>query len=48
MPRPGLEALRLIVHGPNAMKERFIAPYFMDEVQRDIFEALCTSKRPPS
>jgi DNA primase len=40
MPRPGLEALRLIVHGPTAMKERFIAPYFLNEVQRDIFEAL--------
>jgi DNA primase len=44
MPRPGLEALRLIVHGPNAMKERFIAPYFVNEVQRDIFEALCTNQ----
>jgi DNA primase len=44
MPRPGLEALRLIVHGPTAMKERFIAPYFVDEVQRDIFEALCTQQ----
>jgi hypothetical protein len=44
MPRPGLEALRLIVHGPTAMKERFIAPYFVDEVQRDIFEALCTDQ----
>jgi DNA primase len=44
MPRPGLEALRLIVHGPTAMKERFIAPYFLNEVQRDIFEALSTSQ----
>ena len=44
MPRPGLEALRLIVHGPNAMKERFIAQYFIDETQRDIFEALCTKQ----
>jgi DNA primase len=42
MPRPGLEALRLIVHGPSAIKERFVAPYFLDEVQRDIFEALNT------
>jgi DNA primase len=40
MTRPGLEALRLIVHGPSSMKERFIAPYFLDEVQRDVFEAL--------
>jgi DNA primase len=38
--RPGLEALRLIVHGPSSLKERFIAPYFLDEVQRDVFEAL--------
>jgi DNA primase len=44
MPRPGLEALRLIVHGPVAMKERFIAPYFLNEVQRDIFEALSTNQ----
>jgi DNA primase len=44
MPRPGLEALRLIVHGPTAMKERFIAPYFLNEVQRDIFEALSTNQ----
>jgi hypothetical protein len=36
--------LRLIVHGPSAMKDRFIAPYFVDEVQRDIFEALCTQQ----
>jgi DNA primase len=42
MPRPGLEALRLIVHGPVSMKDRFIAPYFLNEVQRDIFEALST------
>ncbi|MGH3733565.1 MAG: DNA primase [Acidimicrobiales bacterium] len=41
MPRPGLEALRLIVHGPTAMRERFVSPYFVNEVQRDIFEALC-------
>jgi DNA primase len=42
MPRPGLEALRLIVHGPVTMKDRFIAPYFLNEVQRDIYEALST------
>jgi DNA primase len=42
MPRPGLEALRLIVHGPVTMRDRFIAPYFLNEVQRDIFEALST------
>ncbi|HWD95916.1 MAG TPA: DNA primase [Acidimicrobiales bacterium] len=44
MPRPGIEALRLIVHGPVSMKDRFIAPYFLNEVQRDIFEALITGQ----
>jgi hypothetical protein len=44
LPRPGLEALRLYVHGPEAMKERLIAPYFVNEVQREIFEALCTKQ----
>ncbi len=44
MSRPGLEALRLIVHGPSAMTERFIGPYFVDEVQRGIFEALCSGQ----
>ena len=42
LPRPGLEALRLWVHGPDVMKERLIAPYFVNEVQREIFEALNT------
>ena len=44
LPRPGLEALRLYVHGPDAMKERLVAPYFVNEVQREIFEALCTKQ----
>ena len=45
MPRPALEALRL--HRPRSpsMKERFVAPYFLDEVQRDIYDALCTEQR---
>jgi DNA primase len=42
LPRPGLEALRLYVHGPDVVKERLIAPYFVNEVQREIFEALST------
>jgi len=29
-------------HGPDVMKERLIAPYFVNEVQREIFEALST------
>ncbi len=44
LPRPGLEALRLYLHGPEAMKERLIAPYFVNEVQREIFEGLTTSQ----
>src|ERR1019366_6419022 len=44
MPRPGLEALRLYVHGPPEMKERVIAPYFVNEVQREIFDALVTGQ----
>jgi DNA primase len=47
MPRPGLEALRLLVHGPEALRSRFIAQYFVNEVQREIFEEL-ESKRPTS
>ena len=44
LPRPGLEALRLYVHGPDATKERFIAPNFINEVQSDVFEALNTGQ----
>ncbi|HTT58590.1 MAG TPA: DNA primase [Acidimicrobiales bacterium] len=43
--RPGMEALRLILHGPSSVKERFVAPYFLDEVQRDIYDALCTGAK---
>ena len=44
MPRPGLEALRLRVHFPNDVKDRLIAPYFVNDVQREIFEALATER----
>ncbi len=44
MPRPGLEALRLYVHGPANVKERLVAPYFVHEVQREVFDALCTGQ----
>jgi DNA primase len=44
LPRPGLEALRLYVHGPAVMKERLITPYFVNEVQREVFEALITNQ----
>jgi hypothetical protein len=42
MPRPGLEALRLYLHFPREAKERFIAQYFVNETQREIFEGLAT------
>jgi DNA primase len=42
MPRPGLEALRLRVHFPNDVKDRLIAAYFVNDVQREIFEGLST------
>src|ERR1035441_7104208 len=34
MPRPGLEALRLRVHFPNDVKDRLVAAYFVNDVQR--------------
>ena len=42
LPRPGLEALRLWLHFPSEARHRFIGPYFVNEVQREIFEALST------
>jgi DNA primase len=42
MPRPGLEALRLYLHFPHVVKDRFIAQYFVNDVQREIFEGLST------
>jgi DNA primase len=44
MPRPGLEALRLRVHFPHDVKDRLVAPYFVNEVQREIFEGLLSEK----
>jgi DNA primase len=44
MPRPGLEALRLRVHFPNDVKERLIAAYFVNDVQREIFEGLSSDR----
>ncbi len=40
LPRPGLEALRLMVHAPELVAERLIAPYFVHEVQREIYLSL--------
>jgi DNA primase len=44
MPRPGLEALRLRVHFPADVRDRLIAPYFVNDVQREIFEGLSSDK----
>jgi DNA primase len=44
MPRPGLEALRLRVHFPHDVKDRLVAPYFVNQVQREIFEGLSSDK----
>jgi DNA primase len=44
LPRPGLEALRLYIHGPEVFKERLIAPYFVNDVQREIFEGLISAQ----
>jgi DNA primase len=43
-PRPGLEALRLSLHAPRLVKDRFIAQYFVNDVQREIFEGLTSGK----
>jgi hypothetical protein len=40
MPRPGLEALRLRLHFASEVKDRLIAAYFVNDVQREIFEGL--------
>ena len=47
MPRPGLEALRLCIHFPHDVRQRLIGPYFVNEVQRTIFEGV-SSGRPTS
>ncbi len=40
LPRPGLLALRHFLHGGDDVRRRFVAPYFVDRIQRQIFEAL--------
>jgi DNA primase len=44
LPRPGLEALRLALHFPHDVKDRFIAEYFVNDVQREIFQGLTTGQ----
>ncbi len=40
LPRPGQEALRLWVHVAQA-RDRFVPAYFVDPLQRRVFDALC-------
>ena len=42
LPRPGSEALRLRVHAPDLVRGRLISAFFINELQRDIFEGLET------
>ncbi len=44
LPRPGLEALRLVVHFPHDVKDRFVVEYFVNEVQREIFSGLTSGQ----
>ena len=44
LPRPGLEALRLTIHFPNDVRDRFIEEYFVNEVQREIFLGLVSGQ----
>jgi DNA primase len=44
MPRPGLEALRLRVHFASEVKDRLISAYFVNEIQREIFDGLSSGQ----
>jgi len=44
LPRPGLEALRLVIHFPHDVRDRFVAQYFVNEVQREIFRGLTSGQ----
>jgi DNA primase len=44
MPRPGLEALRLLIHFPSDVNERLVAPYFVHPIQRAVYEGLSSQK----
>ncbi len=45
LPRPGLEALRLTIHFPDDVRDRLIAEYFVNDVQREIFQGLANGRR---
>ena len=40
LPRPGLEALRMMIHARELVEVRLVAPLFVNEIQREIFEGL--------
>ncbi|HUV57864.1 MAG TPA: DNA primase [Acidimicrobiales bacterium] len=40
MPRPGLEALRLLIHGRELVEGRLASALFVNDVQREIFEGV--------
>ncbi|MBW4031014.1 MAG: DNA primase [Acidobacteria bacterium] len=44
LPRPGLEALRLVLHFPHDVRDRFVAEYFVNDVQREIFQGLTSGQ----
>jgi DNA primase len=44
LPRPGLEALRLSLHFPHDVRGRFISEYFVNDVQREIFEGISSGQ----
>ncbi|HEY5302892.1 MAG TPA: DNA primase [Acidimicrobiales bacterium] len=44
LPRPGLEALRLAIHFPHDVKDRFLPEYFVNDLQRGIFQGLSTGQ----
>lgn len=44
LPRPGQEALRLRLFFPDSVSDRLIAPYFVHDVQRLVFDGLASGK----
>jgi len=48
LPRPGVEALRLLVHAPEQVRERLIAPFFENGYLREIYRALIAARSIPS
>ncbi len=42
LPRPGLEALRMMIHARELVEGRLAAPLFVNEIQREIFEGLAS------